>query len=235
VPEELKNLDLSSKSFNEFVSFFFVREVVSDHEQFDYFSSDLAGERYEESVPSSPTILVDHMTRLFSEFGPIASEYSLPQVDQAIWGVLGENLRLYEFLFDPSIPLPSRLGCVRSMYSVYSGFVAKMKTAPDPNLSGFFMWWDLILHGFWASLVPGSSWGDASKLYPESRVLLDVMFETLKRILDLPHAEARRCALHGLGHLHHPGVRETVQRYIDANAFGLDLAWLEKCRDGSVL
>ncbi len=237
MPEELKNLDLSSKDFNEFVRFFFARKVVSDHEQFDYFSTDLAGERYEESVPSSPPILVDHQTRLFSEFGPIASKYSLAQVDQAVWGILGENLRLYEFLFDPSVPLPSRLDCIRSMYCVYSDFVAEIRTAPDPSLGGFFMWWDFILHGFWIRREPfvAGSKGDASKLDPESRVLLDVMFDTLKRILALPHAEAQRCALHGLGHLNHPGVRDTVQRYIDAQASGLDLAWLEKCRDGSVL
>jgi hypothetical protein len=60
------------------------------------------------------------------------------------------------------------------------------------------------------------------------------MFETLKRILDLPHTETQRCALHGLGHLHHPEVRETVQHYIDANQSQFPLSWLEQCRDGTV-
>jgi len=99
------------------------------------------------------------------------------------------------------------------------------------------MWWDLILEGFWRlprPFVPGTYRGDASKLDSESRALLDAMFETLKRILDLPCIEAQRCALHGLGHLHHPGVRNTVQHYIDARKSELDLAWLERCRDGTV-
>ena len=65
--------------------------------------------------------------------------------------------------------------------------------------------------------------------------MLDVMFETLKGILDLPQREAQRCALHGLGHLLHPAVRDTVQRYIDANKSDFPLAWLEHCRDGTVL
>lgn len=237
MPDELKNLDLSAKSFEEFVEFFFARRVVPDEEQFGYFLTDLEGKRYDEAIPSSPAILVKHMTKLFSEFGRIAINYSLAQVDQAVWGILGENLRLYEFLFDASVPLPNRLECIRSMCCVYSDFVAKPEVDPDPALSGFYMWWDLVLHGFWAlrSLVPGTSWGDASKLDSESRVLLDVMFETLKRILDLPHVESQRCTLHGLGHLHHPDVHDTVQHYIDATKSEFPLAWLEQCRDSTAL
>jgi len=237
LPDELKNLDLSSKTFDEFVEFFFSREVVPDKEQFDYFLTDLAGEQYDEAVPSSPAILLKHMTKLFSEFGQIATKYSLAQVDQGVWGILGENLRLYEFLFDTSVPLPNRLECIRSMYCVYSDFVAKSKVDSDPDLSGFWMWWDLVLHGFWTPprpFVAGTYKGDVSKLDSESRVLLDVMFETLKRILDLPHTETQRCALHGLGHLHHPEVRGTVQQYIDAKKSEFRLAWLEECRDGTV-
>jgi hypothetical protein len=210
---------------------------VPDEEQYDYFLTSPAGEQYDEAVPSSPAILVKHMTKLFSEFGPIASKYSLAQVDQAVWGILGANLRLHEFLFDASVPLPDRLECIRSMYHVYSDFVAKLETDLPPELGGFWMWWDLVLLDFWIlhrPVVAGTYTGDASKLDSESRVLLDVMFETLKRILDLPHAESQRCALHGLGHLHHPEVHDTVQHYIDGNKSELSLAWLEHCRDGDI-
>jgi hypothetical protein len=43
--------------------------------------------------------------------------------------------------------------------------------------------------------------GDVSKLDAESRLLLDVMFETLVKILDLPDARTHNFALHGLGYL----------------------------------
>ena len=236
--DELRNLDLSSKSFDHFVEFFFSRRVVQDQEQYDYFFIGLAGEKYDEAVPSSPAILVTHMTKLFSEFGQIGTKYSLAQVDQAVWGILGEKLRLYEFLLETSVPLANRLECIRSMYCVFSDFVAKSKADSYPDLSGFSMWWDLILHGFWTPprpFVPGTYRGDVSKLDSESRALLDVMFETLKRILDLPHTEAQRSALHGLGHLHHPMVRDTVQQYMDAKKSEFPLEWLEECRDGSVM
>ncbi|MGB8495581.1 MAG: hypothetical protein WCE53_14365 [Candidatus Acidiferrum sp.] len=181
--------------------------------------------------------MVKHLTKLFSEFGQIATKYSLAQVGQGVWGIFGANLRLYEFLFDASIALSDRLECIRSMYYVYSDFVVKSEANPDPDLSGFWMWWDLVLDGFWTPpkpFVAGTYRGDASRLDLESRILLDVMFETLKRILDLPHTETQRCALHGLGHLHHPEVRDTVQHYIDANKSEFRLAWLEECRDGTV-
>jgi hypothetical protein len=114
--DDLKNLDLSCKSFEEFVEFFFNRAVVPDKEQFDYFLTDLAGERYDEAVPSSPEVLVGQLAKLFSQFQETASRYSKAQVDQAVWGILGGRLRLHEYLFDVSVPLPGRLKCIRSMY-----------------------------------------------------------------------------------------------------------------------
>jgi hypothetical protein len=233
--DELRNLDLSAYTFDEFVKFSFDRRIVSDKEIFDHFHIDLAGQRFEEAEPSRPEVLVSYMTELFSKFGEIAHRYPLTQIDQGIWAIIGPCFNLAGLLFAPSIQLPMRLECIRSMFSVYSGPIAKLEA--DSNLTGLFMWWDLVLDEFWTpprSFVAGTYKGDASKLDTESRVLLDAMFETLKRILLLPDRETQRCALHGLGHLHHPGVRDTVQRYIDANNSELPLGWIEKCRDGVV-
>ena len=237
--DEPKDLDLSSLTFEEFVAFFYAHEVVPDEEQFDYFLTDLHGEKYFDSIPSSPEILLNHLTKLFTQFGQIANKYTLAQVDQGIWGMWGANLRLYEFLFDSAVPLEPRLNCIRSMFHVYSEYVSKLEREPDPRVeSGIYMWWDLILHGFWDSsrpVFPGTFRGDASKLDPESLVLLDVIFETLTRILAIPNRASQLSALHGLGHLHHPRVHDAVQRFIDMNPSGFSLRWLEQCRDCSVL
>lgn len=232
-------LDLSSKTFEEFAEFFFARGLVPDDEQFDYFLREPSGQQYDEAALSSPGIVVGHMTRLFSEFGHIAPQYSLAQLDQGVWGILGENLRLYELLWDTSVPLPQRVQCIRSMYSVYSDFVSASNE--DVKDTGFFMWWDFILHGFWAEqwvLDRRTEPGDVSRLGTESRLLLEVMFETLKRTFELPDWKSQECALHGLGHLHHPDVRQTVQEFIDNRKSELPeqrLQWLEHCRDGTVL
>jgi len=105
----------------------------------------------------------------------------------------------------------------------------------------FDMWWDLILHGFWFQQKLFDlhiKTGEVSKLDAESRLLLDVVFETLAKILGLPDTRTQGYALHGLGHLHHPAVRETVQVYIDNHKTEVTeqgLRWLEQCRDGTVM
>ena len=163
----MSTLDLSSKDFQEFVAFLLARDVVADEQQFHYFLEDPSGEPYDEAVLSRPEVIVGHMTRLFSEFGRIAPKYSLSPLNRGMWGIFGEKLRLYELLWDSSIPLDQRIQCIRSMYF--------------------------------------QSTGDA---------------------------------LHGLGHLHQPAVRETVQKFIDTHQGALTeqgLRWLEQCRDGTVM
>jgi hypothetical protein len=120
------------------------------------------------------------------------------------------------------LPLADRLECIRSIYFVYAGGLGKRAAVLE--LTGFFMLWDLVLHGFWNSsrpmipgTFPGTYRGDPSKLDAESRLLLDAMFETLSRILEIPDRETQRCALHGFGHLHHPGVHDRVQRFIETS------------------
>jgi hypothetical protein len=234
--DELKNLDLSSFSFDQFTEYFFAREVVPDKEQFDLFKIGLDGEKFDDAVPVSPSTVVEHMTLLFSNFGQIATKYTIEQIDQGVWGIWGANLELYELVFDPAIPLDKRIACIRSMYYVYSDFVAHLQAELGPDLSAIYMWWDLILHGFWTPNkphIPGTYKGDASKLDLESRRILDVMFETLQQILSLPHRESQKSALHGLGHLYHPDVYDVVQQFIDTQASDFSLKWLEQCRDGA--
>ena len=146
--EALRILDLSSKTFEEFVAFFFARKIVPDDEQFEYFLREPSGQRYDETELSSPEVVVRYMTKLFSDFGRIAPDYAIAQLGQGVWGILGERLRLYELLWDTSVPLAHRVQCIRSMYSVYSDFVSARNE--DVRNTCFFMWWDFILHGFWA-------------------------------------------------------------------------------------
>ncbi|MGA8221070.1 MAG: hypothetical protein WB780_05390 [Candidatus Acidiferrales bacterium] len=231
-------LDLSSLPFDQFVDFFFARAPVPDDQQYDYFMQDPSGQQFDEAVPSAPSVIVEHMTRLFTEFGQIAPKFSLAQLDQGVWGLLGCNLRLYEFLWDSSIPLDQRIQCIRSMYSVFADFVALSEL--KPNETGFYMWWDLILFSFWVEQtyerkLPSESY---DLLDEDSRRLLDAAFETLVEILKLNNATTNSCALHGLGHLQHPGVRTVVQAYIDTQPPGLPpdtLKWLESCRDGKIM
>jgi hypothetical protein len=124
------------------------------------------------------------------------------------------------------------------MYNVYADFVAKSEVEVMENC--FDIWWDSIASGFWneMSFARGVREGDVASLDSENCALLDSMFDTLSAILALPDKRTQQYALHGLGHLHHPGVHDLVQAFIDANrgAFSSDgLQWVEQCRDGTVM
>jgi hypothetical protein len=235
-----RNLDLSSKSFDEFVEFLFDREVIKPDPPNGYVVPDLlrVGECYDEAVPSSPETVVEYMRKLFYEFGCIAPKYSLAQVDQGIWNLLGEPMALHSLLWESSIPIAQRLECIHSMYYVYADFVAKSEV--EEMVTCFYMWWDLLGDAFWFQpklYAAGIKQGEVAKLDAESRALADEIVETLSRILELPDHRTQRCALHGFGHIHHPSGREQVQKFIDTNRATWsehDLKWLEQCRDRHV-
>jgi hypothetical protein len=165
-------------------------------------------------------------------------------VNQAIWTILGPGLGMPELLFERGLPLSSRLESIRAMYHVYSDFAAPSKVEMVANC--FDMWWDLLARDFWfqrrfydrRKRAIETEVGDVSKLDRESRVTLEVMFETLNRILEVPDARTQMFALHGLGHLRHPDVKETVQRFIDDHKSKFtdeERKWIEECRDGTVM
>lgn len=230
--DESSSPDLSRMSFQEFVTFFFDREAGADENwaiglySFDWWRV------------ASPRIMVRHMTFLFEHFTEVSSKYSLQQINAGMWAMLGEPFRLEEFLWQPALPLSDRLACVRSMYSVYSQFVSKSQVKVMENC--FSMWFDQVANSFWFKLECERKIkeGDVTALDRDARALLDAMFETLERILALPDRRTQWFALHGLGHLHHPDVRQLVQDFIDHNRSELSeegLKWAEQCRDGTVM
>jgi len=240
----MDEMDLSEFSYEEFVTFFFDRPAPGPDEHTGSF-----GAEGRECAWSRPDVAVAYMTKLFQSFPEICRKYSLGQVNQAIWMIIGVDFDLVRNLWDNSIALNDRIECVRSMYLVYSDFVAKSDVAIMENC--FYMWWDFVGTSFWfqtdfldwSELQKGKalrrvSEGEVPKLDSNSRALLDAMFETLERILELPDRRTQQFALHGLGHLHHPGVRGLVQRHIDDHRDELTqdgLKWVEQCRDGQVM
>jgi len=230
--------DLSQFSFDEFVSFFFDHDVAT--EEFWHLDPDLASlsSLGDEGV-AAPQIIVEHMTRLFIHFEQVASKFSLPQINGGIWAIFGPNpFELHKYLWLSSTPLSARVACICSMYFVYSDFVAKSQVQVMENC--FSMWWDFVASGFWEYLHYSEQTpeGDVARLDLEQRTLLNSMLDTLVKILALPDDRTQGYALHGLGHLHHPGVRQVVQGFLDKNRSEMSddgIRWVEQCRDGTVM
>lgn len=227
--DDTDNLDFSAMSFSEFVEFFFSHP---EDQEFWFHDPQYA---YRIAPMAKPELFVDHLTRLFAHFPSVVRKYSLRQINFGIWALIGHALLLMENLWDRSVPLEKRIACIRAMRSVYADFVATSKVAVMENC--FDMWWDMLSDSFWMHAGQIES-PDVRTLDPGSRAMLDAMFETLSQILELPDVRTQTYALHGLGHLHHPGVRALIQQYINVHKreFAPDqLKWVESCRDGTVM
>ena len=221
------NVDLARLSFDELVQFFF------DHpegEQFWY-----ADPRYAlADISITSPLLLEHLTRLFQNFAAVTSNYSPAQISHGIWAMFSPSFSLMDILWDSAVPLEKRLDCIRSMATLFADFVA----ANDAELlqKCFYMWWHIVVTGFWTHQGQFET-PDLSQLEPEANRLMEAIFETLKQILTVPEPRTQGYALHGLGHLHHPGVQDLVQHYIDQNKDRFTeehVQWMEQCRDGVV-
>ncbi|MCM3873796.1 MAG: hypothetical protein ND895_24170 [Pyrinomonadaceae bacterium] len=246
-----RNFDCSALSYDQWIRFFFDRpESPQSDDLVNYrFDFDLR-EEYTFFDAQDPAKVVSHMTTLFGDFPKALSAFTLPQINQGVWVIFGSIFECQRYLFDPSVPLEKCLGCIRSMYGVYADFVALSDVEVMENC--FSMWWHWIADSFWSQFYdyPNGSKSfdetleqyplkkDLNKLDEKGWQILETMFETLVRILALDDQRSQEYALHGLGHLYHPKVKEVVQSYIDAHVTEFDdedLKWVQQCRDGIVL
>lgn len=172
----------------------------------DWYWADSFDEDWEALGLSDP-VVVEYLTRLFRDPWPLKA-YSLPQVGQGIWFLVGEAspAPVSHILFRPPVPLEARVACVTAIPDFFRLFVAP--SAPgaadadsDPFHTACYMWWDIF-----------PSWGRADVGEPElHQACLRTMVEILKSDSEL----CRLSALHGLNHWHLHYPRE-VEDAIDA-------------------
>jgi hypothetical protein len=96
----------------------------------------------------------------------------------------------------------TREACVRTMYHLFERLFAI-----EHLDSSAHMWWDALCYDWHCGNRDRANGGD-------DRYMQDVMFETLAKILQLNSIECQKDALHGLGHLHHPGTKELIDQYV---------------------
>lgn len=198
-------------------------------------------------IATDPLGAIDRLTQLFHSFPSVAKAYSLPQLNNGIWALLGSGEiepSLVESLVSPDNehPKPSlnkRIRCIQSMYRVYADFVSRCEVETLENC--FFMWWEFICFEFWS--IAERNHDDTKNIPYEDlneleRAIIDCIFETLNKILELDDMRTKICALHGLGHSRHPSRANVVQHFLDVNLAELppeEVKWIEQCRDGTVM
>jgi hypothetical protein len=153
------------------------------------------------------SVAVEYMTRLF--LGPDRLErYSLEQVAQGIWFLIGESSpgQSAHTLLKSTVPLQQRIGCVDAMTNFFRVFVAPAAPGAadeqeNPFHSACYMWWDIF-----------PTYGNPN---PEEANLHNACLNAMAAILIIPSELCQLSALHGLNHwhLHHA---EKVESIVDA-------------------
>ena len=222
--------DVSELQFEEFVRFFFSRPLLAAGASFtDTFCPNDTPSQFAHAAQ-----VVRHVGAMCIAFRDIGRRFELPQINQGLWAMftVGE-FELQRTLWNDAIPLAERLACLHSMRLPYLEFVAGH---PAPVMENVFdMWWDMLLSSFWTQQGTPHHYG---RLDSNGRAIADTVFEVLDTILSSDDPRCQWYALHGLGHLHHPHVPERVMRFMHEHANELepaDVAWLEQCRDGTVM
>lgn len=241
-----EEFDLSALTYAQFLAFFFDRPVVKVGE-YELFRSGI-----DFFVASNAAIVVSHVQTMCRRLAELTGVYSREQLDQGLWAVFGAGISCEQYLFDPAVDPTLRIACIESMYLPFRDVVTQYDG--DIREQFYWMWWDMILHTFWASTDQykfdrsGLSADELTEKWRELALthgyatltndltqMAEAIFQTLLKILALDHRGCQWCALHGLGHLHHPLVRDAVQSYLDVHRNELDdadLRWVEACRDG---
>ncbi len=256
--------DLSLLSFEELVHYFFDREV-SD-KQFDGVTFFTFEAERPENVLAFMTKLFREFAAIAQRFSVEQVHQAVWAIFSKVG--IAEVLFESSLSLDQRTSCIAAMSFVFADYVAPLRVALSTDAGNDEFHNGFYMWWDFIGHSFWAHettrlinfsdvctldeaarqplldsvddqiRASRSQWGNAGILDAEARSLLDSMCDTLSKILELPDRFTQFCALHGLGHLHHPRVASMVQYYIDKHRHELteqELIVVEACRGGKIL
>jgi hypothetical protein len=167
---------------------------------------------YWDRLEISGAVTVEYMTRLFLAPDQL-KRYSLEQVAQGIWFLIGESSpgESAYALLSSEVPLNPRVDCVRAMPNFFRMFVApvapgKANEQKDDFQGVCYMWWDIFpTHG-------GPIYGNETGGEPELHL---ACLNTMAEILSIPSELCQLSALHGLNHWHRQ-YGEKVEEIVDS-------------------
>jgi hypothetical protein len=201
LPEGYSQHDIREASFEDFVTFLFDHEVVPVPEDINVGPVPWY---WQVEVDCEPRRVASYYIRLFTTPGFLLSRFSADQLEQGFWAIQSCNLdcSVSTVIWDRTIPFEIRESCILSMFDLFAQLFAIEPLETSSN-----MWWDSLAFDWDCGNRARANGG-------EDQLLQDVMFTTLARILELPSVPCQVAALHGLGHLRHPGTEQLVQAYL---------------------
>jgi hypothetical protein len=142
-----------------------------------------------------PTLLVQYSTQLFQNTAFLFERYSLEQLEQGFRfiPIVGE---LVDAVWNMDVPLSARQRCIRSMVNLFQSVFMK-----DSLGDVAFMWWDSFR--FFED-------------EPE-REMVEAIWGALSQIIRMESSVCWGSALHGLGHLSHPGKVALINDFLQTH------------------
>jgi hypothetical protein len=194
---EIQKVDIRGFSFDEFVAFIFDRDV----------STELTGKDHwywHVEVQFDAARIAGYYQQLFEKPEFLLERFSRPLLEEGFWAVHGPNLdcAVSQIVVDEALPLSIRKACIHSMAELFRRLFAK--DAFDTSVN---MWWDSLCY----------DWHSGNRIREkggEDLELQDIYFETLTEVVWIDSDTCQTAALHGLGHLHHPGTKALVDQFI---------------------
>jgi hypothetical protein len=193
--------DLTNISFDEFVSLIFVRDMPPPA------AGRLDASFYDVGVEFDAAKMCAYYVQLFHRPEFLVSRFTKQQLEEGFWAIMGHTVEwsAANIIDDPNLPLSSRKDCIESMAVLFERLFAN-----EPLDTSVHMWWDSLCYAWHCGNRNRERGG-------EDLELQDIFFQTLSKVLAIDSWICQGAALHGLGHLHHPGTKELVNRYLDEN------------------
>ncbi len=193
-------VELSGYSFDQLVAFLFERDVPE--------SKTASGKRepwyWNTEVTFDPEQICKFYTQLFQHPEFLKERFSKAQLEEGFWAMQGPHLdcSVYRIVLDTDLQFAVRARCITSMFDLFERLFAS-----EPLDTSVHMWWDSLCYDWHCGNRNRERGG-------EDLQLQDIFFETLTKILFLGSDTCEGAALHGLGHLHHPGTQQLVERFL---------------------
>ena len=196
--ESPTQVDLTSFTFDEFVSFLFDHDVPPESEKYDpwYFHVE---------VEFDFKKICAYYVQLFRQPEFLLSRFTKPQLEEGFWAIQGPNLdcSISQIIGGTDKPISIREECISSMPDLFERLFAR-----EPLETSVQMWWDSLCF----------DWHSGNRIRErggEDLELQNMFFEALAKVLAIDSWTCQGAALHGLGHLHHPDSMELIERYIE--------------------
>lgn len=192
--DQAESWDLTNISFDDFVSLIFdPAERIK-----------LDTPALEMEVQVDAKMLCAHYVRLFQKPEFLLSRFTKQQLEEGFWHIMGGNHEWYlgNLMEYSDAPLSSRKECIESMPVLFERLFVN-----EPLDTSVHMWWDAFCYSWHCGNRKRERGG-------EDLELQDTYFQALEKVLTIDSWICQGAALHGLGHLHHPGTSALIGRYI---------------------